>query len=287
MSNFNADIFKQASDEVNDKGIGSRIWHSGSLHSFRSATSSKGSAASKGLSVLKSVGQAALSLVPVPIVGSLASAIVDKIDGKLRGDRRQEKIKNGTLADKAKFTLKDLSIDELDRFRWKVDEEYKTLEKATQAFNAVPYAERMCDHYYAMAYQIEQTNRRVDKLKSKLEELNAATALVKEWLNQVETGLKNPTDGMQPSNGLIGLKKGMAKELAMKTHLWTSAFQSEEVLPFHAGCTQWCCVKETAKYNPNMTIWRDRASKVGQGLTFVASLASEEYANFDEVDTGG
>ena len=40
MSNFNADIFKQASDEVNDKGIGSRIWHSGSLHSFRSATSS-------------------------------------------------------------------------------------------------------------------------------------------------------------------------------------------------------------------------------------------------------
>ena len=56
MSNFNADIFKQASDEVNDKGIGSRIWHSGSLHSFRSATSSKGSAASKGLSVLKSVG---------------------------------------------------------------------------------------------------------------------------------------------------------------------------------------------------------------------------------------
>ena len=90
---------------------------------------------------------------------------------------------------------------------------------------------------------------------------------------------------MQPSNGLIGLKKGMAKELAMKTHLWTSAFQSEEVLPFHVGCTQWCCVKETAKYNPNMTIWRDRASKVGQGLTFVASLAYEEYANFDEVET--
>lgn len=68
-------------------------------------------------------------------------------------------------------------------------------------------------------------------------------------------------------------------------NLWTSAFQSEEVLPFHAGCTQWCCVKETAKYNPNMTIWRDRASKVGQGLTFVASLAYEEYANFDEVET--
>jgi len=78
MSNFNADIFKQGSDEVNDKGIGSRIWHSGSLHSFRSATSSKGSAASKGLSVLKSVGQADLSLAPAPHVGNLASTILDE-----------------------------------------------------------------------------------------------------------------------------------------------------------------------------------------------------------------
>ena len=57
----------------------------------------------------------------------------------------------------------------------------------------------MCDHYYAMAYQIEQTNRRVDKLKSKLEELNAATALVKEWLNQVETGSKTRPMACNPA----------------------------------------------------------------------------------------
>lgn len=289
MGNFNSDIFLQAQAEVEDKSIGSRIWHSGALHSLRSAVGSKGSAASKGLSVLKSVGQSALSLVPIPIVGNLASAIVEKIDGELRGrahnDKLKKAIKEKNKADEAKFTIKELSVEELDRYRWKVDEEYKELEKIVRDFNSKKYEDRMCDDYYVVAYQIAQTRRRVEKLKGKLDEINAATAVVKEWLDQVETGVKNPVDGMKPAGGVLGLQNAVAKELGDKTSLWTMAFQADEVVPMHAGCTNWCCVKETARHNPNMGVWRDRATKVGHALTFAASIAYEEYGNFDSVET--
>ncbi len=116
------DIFVFARQRVDNKGIGSRIKNSAKFHSLRSALSSKGSFASKGLSVVAMGVRSAFKLIPIPIIGDLLGAAEKAIEGKVRGYHRSKRLGEATkvqnMEEKVKFTwlTRDVSPYLVDRY---------------------------------------------------------------------------------------------------------------------------------------------------------------------------
>ena len=78
------DIWEYARGRVNNKSALARIGHSPKLHAFRSATKSKGSAASKALGLLGAGARAALNAIPVPALGAILGSIQNKDEDEIR-----------------------------------------------------------------------------------------------------------------------------------------------------------------------------------------------------------
>lgn len=163
------DIFVFARQRVDNKGIGSRIKNSAKFHSLRSALSGKGSFASKGLALAASGVRSAFKLIPIPIIGDLLGAAEKAVEGKIRGYHRSKRLGQATTPEeKVKFALKDLSIENLDRYRWKLKEAITELNTKAQGFQALLDGKsadaKPCHAYLEMAEAVAQAERRFDKL---------------------------------------------------------------------------------------------------------------------------
>jgi hypothetical protein len=241
---FKADPFEQAKDEVNNKRMGAQIAHSQLFHSMRSAFSSKGSFASKAAGAAVGVGKLFLASIPVPIVGPIVGAVIDAVDGKIRSVKHQDNLDKATTdAEKAKFLIKELTVENLDRYRWKLSHAYEELNNAIKIFND---SKQNCDDLYHFALVYEQLERRKTKLDDELKTFQKVIDTVENWKKNVDR-----TDDVKTIKDKILVKR---KQYLENLPLEHDKEKQAEYIAEHAKCSQWCCIKKSAEYDPN-TNW--------------------------------
>ncbi|SDD61720.1 hypothetical protein [Paraburkholderia lycopersici] len=274
---FSPDPFEQAAAEVANKSWDEQILHSRLFHSTRSAFSSlfssdKGSAASKGLGAAVGIGKLFLSLIPVPVVGAISGAIIDGANDFFRSKKHESQTKAaekaGDKANLVKFEIKELTVENLDRYRWKVAHAFDALNDGIQEFNKKKADDRTCDDIYALALLIQQVERRKDKLRDELGNFKKVLDHVNEWIVDLETtkfaDVHNLKEKLKEStrdtfNG-VGI-----------TSLFGDEAGAKAILAMHASCQNWCCAKETAKYDPNS--WPKLKRRVGSVVMAAAPVA--------------
>ncbi len=262
---FDADPFAQARLEVDNKRMGAQVKNSRFFHSFRSAVSSSGSAASKGAGLALGAGKLFLSLIPVPVVASVVGAVADAIDGVVRGKLHARKL-TGTVSDEnlAKFSIKELTVENLDRYRWKVADAYKELNTGVTEYNA---SAQTCDDMYKVAMLVGQVERRKLRLNEELAKFTAALNAVNAWTASL--------DAAQGSS-VSTLVTAIGDNTRTKARLFTALVREEDIkaaVGAHAGCEQWCYVKKTADYDPSRDSLAFIKKHAHEVVSFVAPIA--------------
>lgn len=249
---FKADVFEQAKDYVANKPWDEQIKHSRVFHSIRSAISSKGSAASKGIGLTVTVGKAFLSLIPIPVLGAVTGAIVSAVDQRIRGSRHDKKLKDTSITteDKIKFLIKTLDVSNLDRYRWKLHDALEHLRTSTNQFNtfmatAPTEAKDIveCDRLFELALNIAQAERRKEKLKNELKQFRDLISVYEEWTKEVDNGIEKTKEEV---NERINKVAGAYKTATQDPQ---AALTAGAIVENHKACTNWCCVKLTEKYD--------------------------------------
>ncbi|MGO8813213.1 MAG: hypothetical protein ACLQVG_00910 [Terriglobia bacterium] len=284
------DIFVYARKCVDNKSVFQRIGHSAKLHSVRSAVSSQGSAASK-LSSLGGVAiRATLQAIPLPAVGSLIASIEEAVEKAIKGALHHRSIaKAQTTEEKIKFQLKELNVEELDRYRWKVQESIKEFNKALQEFDANFVKKRdaaaPCDAFLEVALAGEQASRRIHKLRDACLGLHAAMILSMDWLWECELGAHLPAVAVPPAppapsaatQGVMGRKNDFMKVIKMfidqeRNEMADLSDENKKwyVSYHHANCDRWCCWRDAGTV--------DNWAKCKENCAFVLRTLSDPFA---------
>jgi hypothetical protein len=197
------------------------------------------------------------------VIGGLVGALEQKVEKVIKSQRHSRNLgKATTTTDKVKFTLKELSVEELDRFRWKVSESITEFNKLVPAHAAnlakKRAAQATCDAFLDLALAAEQVNRRIKKLKEACLGIFGAIKITSEWIEECENGPgAGPVtvSGGTPSgpatagvnNAIADLKTMLAAniqaELDAMNGLATDAAKEEYILNFHGKCDKWCCFR--------------------------------------------
>jgi hypothetical protein len=191
-----------ADEQVKNKGMMARISHSPSLHKWRSAISNK---QSSGLSkALNFVGKAAafgaLQIpVPLPGVKNIIAVVITKVQQKVSSYYHSKALKTEVLADIAKFELKEMKVDDLDRLRWKCNEavnQYNTMLNKLAADNAKSSKDhKPCNTWLEGAKAFAQVERRYAILDMRLDALRGVIANVQRYSDEEKEKMKAPKKG--------------------------------------------------------------------------------------------
>lgn len=203
MSNHTSNIWEYVQYHVENKSVQKRIWHSHTFQPMRSAANSRGSAASKAGKLLGAAVRTSLSLIPVPAVGTILSAVQGAMEGKYREYLHEKHLKGlpTTDPDYIKFSLKGLSVDGLDRMRWKVDKETEKLRTLAAEWNADMQQaitdSRTCDAMVVMARQIAQAERRLAIFEKNVGEIKALMLACEIWAGKSRESVTKFRDDTQ------------------------------------------------------------------------------------------
>lgn len=180
---------------VENPSLWTRIKHSKDGSFFRRAKSKKGSTA---FSVVKKAGVLSLKLVPVPVVKDLLSAAFDKAADASKQYYRDKKLGDRSALnriDKVKFGWKELDVQDMDRYRWKVADSVKSLNDAAQKFNqSVPAIEEkqdICDEWIKVTKAHAYAVRRSQKLRSRAETIKALCEQTIAWLDESDNKIRD------------------------------------------------------------------------------------------------
>ena len=256
------DIFVYAAKCVENKGVLARIGHSAKLHSARSATASKGSAASKVGALVGAGLRATVNAIPIPVVGGLIGALEQKVEKAIKSKLHSRNLgKATTNTDKVKFTLKELSVEELDRYRWKVSDAITEFNKlvATHPANFAKKqaAHATCDAFLDLALAAEQVNRRVKKLKEACLGIMGAIQITSQWIEECENGPGAPLGtlttaarggpGAGVNKAIVDLRAMLADsvqtELNSADRYTVDSAREAHILEGHGKCEKWCCFR--------------------------------------------
>jgi hypothetical protein len=244
----NNSLMEHARKLVDNKSLFTRVAHSSTFHSARSASKAPGSAASKGAAVGLAVAKKAMQLIPIPVLGDLAGEVSGIVDKKIRGKLHQRRLDAATTAEeKVKFKLKDLSVEEFDRFRWKLADSVKELQRAQVKFKAAPDDNSdVCSSHLELALAVAQASRRHHRLMELCETMLATMLEAIDWANDVNVGIKKAeADLVESYQGHVTYDLEMS------------------ALPFydsslrHGGCTSaFCYLKGVARTNNDGSLRR-------------------------------
>lgn len=140
-------------------------------------------------------GAMALKQIPVPILRDVLSAAVDKGYDMAKGyHRRKYQVdKANDDASRAKFGWKDMNVQDMDRYRWKVADAMKSLNSTTAKFNQnfPKYATdgKVCDAYVRVTKEYAYTCKRSLKLRKKALAIRTLCDYTLAWLDEVDHGL--------------------------------------------------------------------------------------------------
>lgn len=274
-------IKKWAQDKVANKTISQRVWHSGFFHSLRSATTSRGSAASKAAGVATAVAKGALGFIPIPIAGTLASAAVSAAESAAREHhintmkKRAETLpEDEKLAEEAKWGIKSLTIDELDRYRKKVEMAANDVVKAIATFESTRgrfiLDHKPCDAYADLALAYEQLERRVEILRNKSIALVEVGLLAQNYANQTQSQLKASYD--QFNKQVASYLKATSETTASHT----------DFIEHHQNCSKYCFARQiTDADGDGYKQFKDRLAQIATVCSSNLSVTDFASPSFD------
>lgn len=243
-------IWDYADQRVNNKSVAARIKHSPKLHAFRSALSSKGSAMSKGAAVGTMLLRLGISAIPIPsIATSLINVAQQAVEKKLRSHLHQKKLVGGPVTEEenVKFKLKELSVEDLDRYRWKLREAMEQLnQKATQidsVYGAKQGEGKPCDAWLDLAEALAQAERRYNILSLSAGGLKTAMDEALNWANKQATEINTfkKSVGMKFQTA-IDTETAEADKKENTAKGSGDAFMNSR----HANCSHYCHWNEVA-----------------------------------------
>jgi hypothetical protein len=277
---FEKDIFKFAQARVDNKGVTSRIKNSARFHSLRSALSSKGSAGSKALSVLAMGARSAFKLIPIPIVGDLLGQAQKGVAGYARGkhlSKRRGQAKS--VEDVIKFEIKELSVENLDRYRWKAQDALLEMNKKVIAYEAA-FADQLdkrkpCHAMLELAEAVAQAERRMKKLAEASEQIIEVLKRTADWANEHTQKLVTAKTGYSTQFAAF-----IAKEAGKADKLDTAmAGQGEYALMCqHENCETYCFYKMAAETDN----WANTRRNIAEAVA--ALTAPFEVESFISLD---
>ncbi|MES2183980.1 MAG: hypothetical protein V4505_05485 [Pseudomonadota bacterium] len=293
-------VWDYAAIKVENKGVLSRIGHSSRLHGLRSAFNSPGSFASKALSGLGAVARASLSLVPIPVIGSLAAQAEQALESKFRSWRHDVKAKRGkassSVEKEIKFALKEASLADMDRYRFKVTQSHDDLKKAMDTWNNTGHAAAQngsggnkCAHQAALAYAVAQAERRLDIFDAKVAEIKALLVACEQWTGVVRAsvvGLKNGAStqfaaiAQAEQNLLPRLVAGQPPQVPAMTQ----AAATELMMSTHADCGEFC-IHSDNKVNTSWDKFRSGGATVVRELQ--APFSAESFLSLNRASFEG
>ena len=247
------DLYKYARDVADHKTVWQRIAHSPALHTTRSAISSGGSALSKTIKLAGVAGQGACRLIPIPVLGSFVETAVKYLEEKGRGKYLKGRAEHATPGEqKVKFDLKELSLEEMDRYRWKVHQSVTALNTAVQhmneTFQKAESDHAICAAYVELAIAAEQASRRIEKLNDKCFAVAGVMKETMDWLQQLFGDVDKPESvcGIE-----LQIKQRLANEIRgldvqLSTHSDKAAARKSFIDEYHSKCTGWCWAKDTS-----------------------------------------
>jgi hypothetical protein len=208
-------LWDLGNEYANNPSMLTRIMHSSKGTAVRRSV--KGSTIPK---IFASAGAYALKNVPIPILNDLLNAAVNKAYevGKNYYRNKYQKPKDAKTAEDrintVKFGWKDMDVQDMDRYRWKVASSLEDLNKATDNFKK-NYANiltegNFCDEFIKVTTDFAYAHKRVEKLRKKATEIQVLTSLTLEWLNEVEGNLN--TWAKDNKNALIGMASKVPSE---------------------------------------------------------------------------
>jgi hypothetical protein len=211
----------------------------------------------------------------VPIVGPIVGAAVDAINSKIRSAKHNANVDPAASAEiNAKFGIKELTVENLDRYRWKINHAYEEMNRGITAYNNSEV--QGCDEFYQIALLYQQVQRRNGKLIDEMEKFKAVFRHVESWMKELERNHLNQAESIMKS-----VSKQVADEISSMSNLNPAipfqATRMESITKRHIGCTQWCCMKEKAKYNPNAN-WGTMKTYAGQVANFLTPIAIASVA---------
>jgi hypothetical protein len=272
------DLFTYAANKVANKPVMQRVWHSPRLHIIRSAVHSKGSVGSKVLTLGGAAARVALGTIPIPALGSFLSLIEKSVQGGLKGRFYKRRIEQALEAkDPAqfvKFELKDLSLEEMDRYRWKVEQTITDLNTALDRHQSNLTKKKSdgaeCDAYLDLALAAEQATRRIEKLKHKCLTVKRVMEDTLVWLEDCEFG--GAVRG-EAKRGVIGKKNAILDELQQNVEEYYKGLErdpvaenEEAIHKRHVNCKHWCWYKDLVEAD-SLAGARAKAAKILKFLT--------------------
>ena len=253
MADHTKDVWIYAANKVDNKGVFSRIAHSGKFHGVRSAFNSGGSFGSKAIGALTAVGRASLGLIPIPVIGALLATAQSAIESKIRSHVHRKHLEGkapSTDPEFIKFSLKEASVEDLDRYRFKVEHSVAECNKALMAWGTTKInAEKShgrCNAKYELAMAIAQVERRMDIFDKTVLELETLMRVSREWSESLRGGLNDKI--REAKSDFVTLYKA-------EEDLITAAVDKDaavaEMHAHHANCSDFCILHGMA-YN---TTW--------------------------------
>jgi hypothetical protein len=269
------DLFQYAAGVVNHKTVWQRIAHSPALHTARSAFSSEGSAVSKFIKLSGVAARGACHLVPIPVLGPLAETLEKFFEGKGRAyfhDKNLEHAEHAKdLGEKVKFELKELSLEEMDRYRWKVNQSVTDLNNAAQRFNDIIFKGEVdhasCAGYVELAIMAEQVKRRTKKLHDKCSAVLVVLANTLNWLGKAYDAADTVEDDL--ADAIAKKIQEIDAQLQKIPQAQREEYRKEFVELAHAHCAGWCWAKplDAPTYSHYQAVERSAAV-----LKFVTSM---------------
>ncbi len=241
------EIWKYAQERVENKSVVMRVKHSPKLHALRSALSSKGSAMSKGAAVGTMLLRLGVSAIPVaPIVNTLINTAQQAVEKHLRSHLHKKRLAGATTdEDKVKFDLKELSVDDLDRYRWKLKEAIDQLNQKVSGIDAVYAAKQKeskpCDAWLELAEALAQAERRARILDTSAGGLKASMEECLKWSSkQMDAINKFKTDLGSKFKDAINAEAAEADKL---TKTMPPGSPQEFLQKRHLSCSNYCHVQ--------------------------------------------
>ena len=283
------DIWVAAQAAVDNKSFFSKVAHMGALHKYRSAVSSSGSFKSKAAALMGTAAKSLFSLIPLPAVGSILSAAQGVIESKVRVKLHQshnpkmaaEHRKMMSDVESVKFALKEINIEVLDRYRWKLEDSVKEMVAESQKYDT-KYAKadkdsKPCNAQYELAYAIAQAERRLNKFER---EVSGLLAIAQASLVFAEKARVSVIDYKNQAS----LNFAASADTEVKIcNLGHSLSEKEEMkmvlLSTHANCDKFCYYHNalaSSQYSGNPSA--GPASYISDTAKYVSQTLKEPYS---------
>ncbi|OUS13026.1 hypothetical protein A9Q89_04445 [Gammaproteobacteria bacterium 53_120_T64] len=186
----NRNLWAMGEELAKNPSMWSRVKHSSKGTSMRrmGKASSIPKALAKG-------GAMALKQIPVPVLRDVLSAAVDKAyDMAKHYHRKKYQIASAAGNEKkTKFGWKDLDVQDMDRYRWKVSDAVKSLNATTSKFNVKfnGYANegKICEAYVRVTKDYAYACKRSKKLRTKAFAIKELCEQTLAWLDEVDGSL--------------------------------------------------------------------------------------------------